>query len=120
MLTTLVSVGGYSQPNEYAKPEVGIVEVVTFKIKEGISYEDAKQKLLSLNECVEAFDGFIERRLSVNENDEWLDMVFWTNKEAALKAAELVMSNPKAMEVFAIMDETSLKINHYNTITLNN
>jgi len=112
-------VESFTQTIENSNPEIGIVEVVTFKIKEGISFKDAKQKLLSLNECIEAFDGFIERRLSTNENGEWLDIVFWTTKEAALDASELVMSNPKAIEVFAIMDEASVKINHYQTVNLN-
>ena len=92
------------------------IEVVTFRVKAGISKEEAGEKLSTLNEIVETYDGFIKRIFSVNEEGQWIDIVHWTSKELALKAAEDVAKNQKAGAVFEIIDESSISMNHYEII----
>jgi len=112
----LVGLACQSQTQEKIEQKVGTIEIVKFKLKSGITPEEGKEKLLLLNQCVKEFDGFIERKLTVNEEGEWLDIVYWTSKDAALKAAEQVTKNPKALEAFAVIDESSMMMGHYNLI----
>ena len=120
LLTVLAVLGCHAQANSKME-QAATIEVVTFKVKPGVQIEQAKEKLTLLNECVQAFDGFIYRSFSVNEEGQWIDIVYWTSKEAALKAGEQVMNDPKAQEVFAIIDESSMQMNHYSLLdTFNN
>ena len=114
LLTVLVGLECQSQIK--VEQEVGIVEVVTFKLKSGIDTEEGKKKLLQLNDCVKHFDGFIERKLTLNEKGEWLDIVYWTSKRAALNAAEEVSKDPKAIEFFSVIDESTIVMGHYDLI----
>lgn len=100
--------------------EAKTIEVVTFDVKAGVSKKEASRKLAGLNELVKNYEGFIKRDLSCNEDGKWVDIVYWTSKELALKAASEVASNEKAAEIFAIIDENSVKMNHYEIINSSN
>ena len=115
-MALLVGLACQSQNTTNMEQTVKTVEIVKFKLKAGISAEEGKEKLLKLNQCVQAFDGFIERKLTKNEDGEWLDIVYWTSKEAALNAAEQVAKDPKALEAFAVIDESTIVMNHFDLI----
>ena len=93
---------------------IGTIELVTFKTKGGIPRLKAQKALESLNDCVKNYEGFIGRKLSFNESGEWLDLVYWTNREAADKASEQIMNNPAAQEAFSIINEATMKMYHYD------
>ncbi len=114
MLVTLMALGSLAQTTEKMDQKIGIIEIVRFKVKPGISEKEAREKLLMLDECVATFDGFIERKLSLNENDEWIDIVYWIDKSSAIKAAEEVMKIPKALEAFSIIDERTMQMDHFD------
>lgn len=114
MLATLIALGGHAQTTESMDQKIGTIEIVRFKVKQGISEKEAREKLLMLDECVATFDGFIERKLSLNENDEWIDIVYWKDKASAIKASEEVMKIPKALEAFSIIDESTMQMGHFD------
>ncbi len=112
ILIAILSVG--CQDNSTTmKKEFGTIEVVTFRMKDGITIPEAQTQLEKLNDCVRQFDGFIERKLSVNEEGVWMDIVSWTTNEAAQLAAEKVMQDPVALHVFDLIDESTMSIQHY-------
>ena len=114
LLAILVALECQSQTKNDMKSTT--IEVVTFSVKAGISNEEASEKLSLLNEIVKSYDGFIKRSFSVNEEGQWIDIVHWTSKELALKAAADVAKNQKAGAVFEIIDESSISMNHYKII----
>ncbi len=116
LLALLVGLGCQSQVKTSAQQPTGTVEVVRFKLKDGISDQEGRKKLLALNECIKEFNGFISRSLTVNEAGEWLDLVYWTSKEAALKAASEVSRDPKAIASFSVIDESTMSMSHYSLV----
>ena len=114
-LAVLLSLGCQSQTNN--EMEATAMEVVTFSLKEGVSNKEASHKLQALNELVRHFEGFIRRNISFDKDGNWIDVVYWTSKELAVKAADEVAKNQKAAEIFAIIDETSVTMNHYQIIS---
>ena len=105
---------GQAQTTENMDIKIGTIEIVRFKTKPGISQQKAKEKLLMLDDCIRTFEGFIERKLSINEKGEWVDIVYWENLTSARKAAEEVMKIPKALEAFSIIDESSIQMDHFD------
>ena len=88
-------------------------EVVLFRTKNDVSHEEALKKLNSLTQILQSFSGFLERKLSVSDDGLWMDYVTWRSKEEALATAKEVMQNPNAVEVFAIIEESSLQMYHF-------
>ena len=97
--------------------EAKTIEVVTFDLKEGVSKAEASRKLQALNEFVKDYEGFIKRSISCNEDGKWVDIVYWESRELAVKAASEVSHSPKAMEIFQVIDENSIQMNHYEVIS---
>ncbi len=92
----------------------GTIEVVFFATKDGLLESEVIKALTSLNHCVEGFEGFIGRKLSKNDDGQWMDMVYWTNKESAITAAEKIMQNPEALKAFEVIDESTMQMHHYD------
>ena len=114
LLAILVGLVCHAQQN----PEQNdvTVEVVTFRLKPGITPEEGQKKLLQLNEHVMHFEGFIERNLTVSEDGEWADIVHWTSLSHALNAAEQVAKNPEALAFFSVIDESTIAMHHYSLV----
>ena len=93
---------------------VGTIELVQFKLQDGISEKEGSEALEKLNDCIKDFEGFVSRKLSHDGKGNWLDLVYWTDRKLALKAGEQVMQNPVALEIFKVVDESSMTMNHYS------
>lgn len=119
VLLILAGIAGQAQIME-KDSNPSVIEVVTFRVKEGISSTKANQQLLDLGNVISSFPGYISRTLSKSENGEWIDVVYWQDLTSALNAAKSAEQNSDALEVFAIIDETSLRINHYQIINQTN
>jgi len=102
-----------AQTTEKMDNKIGAIELVQFKLQDGISDQEAIDALKKLNDCVKEFEGFIARKLAHDGSGNWIDMVYWTDKSFALKAAEQVMQNPTALEAFKVIDESSIQMNHF-------
>ncbi len=97
--------------------DVGAIEVVIFKTKPGISQEQARKALESLNDHVKKFDGFMGRKISVDENGHWMDLVYWESKSVALKASEEIMKVPAAIQAFEVIDESTMQLFHFDPLS---
>jgi enolase len=92
-------------------------EIVYTKFKFEISIEKQKELMAALNQVVQTFDGFESRNYFYSDElGAWVDIVTWTNSQAALAANKLAMENAEALKVFAYMDETNMIFSHYQQI----
>ena len=79
-----------------------VLELVVFKLKEGISHE----RLLATGDAVSSWikqqHGFISRELSYDaEGDRWIDLVWWRTIEDAQTAAAAAMTSASCAPMFA-------------------
>ena len=97
---------------------IGAIEVVIFDIKPGYSREQAQAALETLNDCVAKFEGFMERKLAIDDKGKWVDIVYWESQEHALRAAEEIMNDPAALEAFEVIEEESMQMFHFSPVSL--
>ena len=91
-----------------------VFEIVSTKFKEGTPIEKQKKAMAKLNAVVKEFEGFKSRDYYYSaDNGRWVDFVVWSDQELAVKASELAMNDPKAGEVFSLMDENTMIFSHY-------
>lgn len=96
-----------------------IVEMVLWKSKEGISIEEAKNSITTLNDFVKQQPGFISRKTALAEDGMFLDIVLWTDLASAKMASEKAMQNEETAKVFSTIDEKEMTFQHFeifNTI----
>jgi len=94
-----------------------VFEIVSTKFKEGISMDEQKRAMANLNEVVKQFEGFKSRDYFYSaDSGRWVDFVVWSDHELALKASESAMRDPKAGEVFKLMDDSSSIFSHYERV----
>ena len=82
---------------------VGIVEVVQFKARPGVSDAQICDAADALQRDVQHLPGYMHRRLLKSQDGQWLDIVDWTGLGEALQAADVIMARPSAqsfMECF--------------------
>lgn len=93
--------------------KTGIVEMVQFRLREGVSEKEGIEALTQLNDCIKQFEGFISRKLSKDEEGNWLDLVYWTDKQSATAAGQKIMQAPEAQPAFKVVDKTTMLFRHY-------
>ena len=89
------------------------VEVVIYKLKPGVTDSKATQVFEESNELLKTYRGFVSRQLAQAADGTWMDTVLWESMDAAKFAAAEVMKNPKAQDLFSILDETQLNFYHF-------
>jgi len=90
-----------------------VIELVLFKVKEGIS----EQQLLSTSDEInKGFlslqKGFLSRKLAKNE-DNWTDIVLWETMEDALNAMKAAEHSSVSMPFFQCIEESSCELQHF-------
>jgi len=94
-----------------------IYELVSFKYKNGVSFEEQQEATERLSDIVASCRGFKFRNFYYSEGANcWFDFVSWETMEDAKKASNQVMENPVAQEVFALMEQESIMCSHYSKI----
>jgi len=89
-------------------------EIISMKFKDEVSFEEQKQAMSTLNSIVTTFEGFKARDYFYSEeNQRWIDFIVWTDLSLAKKASTIVMNNPTATAVFALMEEESMIFSYY-------
>jgi len=92
-------------------------EIVVTKFKESINQTEQQQAMQTLNTIVTKLAGFKSRDYYYsNENQYWVDFVVWDDKSSAKQAAEQIMQNPKATDIFSLMDNEKSIFSHYQYI----
>lgn len=93
------------------------IELVLFKPKPGISADEVKDSLTSLNSVLESYDGFVSRQLAEGKENQWMDLVFWETIEHAKFAAEDVTKNENAIKAFGVIDEKEMSFFHFEPVS---
>ena len=65
---------------------------------------------------IEKYQGFISRKLSVNEDGLWMDVVYWTDLKSAENASKHILENKLAQKYFEMIDDNTVECNHFNVI----
>jgi len=97
--------------------KIGTIETVLFKTKAEYSREQVIEAATAVNSVVDNFDGFIARKLAwSDENQSWIDIVYWSDKASAEYAAKEAMKSPVCQPFFQMIDESSMQFMHYNPV----
>ena len=89
-----------------------VLEIVSFKLIEDAD-EASFLKAAAGTETVLRDRGALVRRYLVRDaNGTWTDVIEWTSMEAALTAAEAVMSHPDFAPFGALIDNDTVDMRH--------
>lgn len=89
-----------------------IVEVVSFKLNDGVSETDFLKTIPPTSKFIMSLDGFISRRLSCDDSGTWLEHVEWENMDKAKAASDAFMKEEGLMPMMQAIDEKSIKMAH--------
>ena len=90
-----------------------VIEMVLFRTNEGVTSEEAKSKLMNVNKFLVNQEGFISRKISVSDDGEFLDIVYWADMNSATAAANNLMKDPEICKNFSIIDEETQVFKHF-------
>ena len=98
--------------------EAKCVEVVVFKLNEGVRREQFLKHAAITQAKIEQYDGFFDRQLLEGEDGQWTDIVHWESKEAAFSAAELIMQDEACMPFMQAINPDSMQMMHLHPVAL--
>ena len=90
-----------------------VIEMVLFKVNEGIEIEFAKKELIKVNELLVEQEGFVSRKIAICDDGQFLDIVYWTDMESAKTAAEKAMRDPEFVKICRVIDEKTELFKHF-------
>ena len=93
--------------------KVKIVELVLFKLNEGVSLEEGKKSMKALSAFVQTQPGFVSRKTSVSKDGHFLDLVFWTDLALAQQASEKAMQNEDLLKHFSVINQETMTFDHF-------
>lgn len=101
-----------------ALPQVAVasdvVEVVTLKLKNGVSYADfAPIDKAVETQHVSKQPGFISRKSAAGQNGEWLVVIHWRSAKDADASMASFASAPAAKDFMANIDASTLAMKRY-------
>ncbi len=94
-----------------------IIEIVSFKLADGVSDADFLRTVPASNVFLEARAGFISRRLSKGDDGTWLEHVEWENLEAAQTASDAFMKDASLKPMMQAIDGANATMGH-NTLMI--
>jgi hypothetical protein len=90
------------------------LEIVTYKLNDSVSdgafmkaSEDMERQFAAKQK------GFVTRIVGMSDSGEWVDVVTWETMEDALAASEAAMKSPACAPMFAMIEESSIKMHHF-------
>jgi hypothetical protein len=88
------------------------IELVSYKLKSGITTAQLQNTHDSLNSFCSQQEGFIYRSISKDQDNTWFDIVYWQNMECAQKAGEKFMQDEICHTLSELIDENTLVMRH--------
>ncbi|MEK3883013.1 hypothetical protein [Paenibacillus sp. PL2-23] len=87
------------------------VEVVSYRLKEGVSEEMFMEAVDLLAELLSG-ESALKKREVFREEDSgtWVEVAEWTSREAAKQCEARVMADPRMSEAMALIDESTLRM----------
>ena len=95
-----------------------VIEIVTFKLKPGVTQEQYLEKYQPVLEKVlkENSDFVSLQNLYDSESGMMANYVVWKSLEEAKKANAEFMKNPIVAEWFGLIEQSSIQMNHFKEI----
>jgi hypothetical protein len=94
------------------------LEIVTFKIKDGIKIPDFLKASAELEEgFARKQQGFLSRTFAQAEGNEWVDVIRWNTMADAEAASKAAMESPACAPMFGMIDEPSVKMMHFEILS---
>ncbi len=87
------------------------VEVVMFKVKDGVSEQSFLNSAKGMLSTLQSWDGFISRELINTGNQNWIDVVHWRDLKAARTAQQKAMESESCLLFFYYLK----KVSNYST-----
>lgn len=91
-----------------------VTEVVLFKTKQDVDFTKMQTVAKQLDAVLANLDGFIDRELAYDGHGQWIDIVHWRDRDAALAASRAVLAIPACQPFFALIDERTVNMMHFS------
>jgi len=92
--------------------KVGLIEITTFKLNQGITEIEFKNSALSMQkDFLEQQNGYIKRTLTVSQDSLWTDIVFWKDQQSAEMAMQAAEKSELVVPFMEKIDFNSTKMN---------
>jgi hypothetical protein len=95
-----------------SSPTPGTVEVVLYRSRPGVTDQQLVEASDALQTDLEAFPGYIRRRLMKTGDGLWVDTVDWRSLKQAEAAAAAIMERPSAARFMALVEESTIQMLH--------
>jgi aspartate/tyrosine/aromatic aminotransferase len=93
-----------------------VIELVTFKLKEGVTEEHFLTASDEVNTgALSLQKGFINRKLVKNE-DIWVDIVLWETMDDAMNAAKAIVQSPISIPFGECIEQSTCQMQHLTVI----
>ncbi len=91
------------------------VEYLHFKLVEGANPDDFLRETLAVDPVLEEYDGFVARHLARNDDESWVEIVYWETLEDAEAALPRFVEDPRTKGFLALVDSDSMSVK-YSTL----
>lgn len=91
---------------------MNILELVTFRLADGINEADFLEVNEHLNTWVKEQPGFAYRALAKAEDGSWTDSVYWSDLENAKAAQAAFGEQPELMPMMTMIAPDSVNVTH--------
>jgi len=88
------------------------IELVTFRLQPGTDRAAFLDNARRTEAAVRRQPGFVARMLTEGEDGTWSDIVTWASHDAAMAAAEHIMSDPDFAPFGAMIHGPSVRMSH--------
>lgn len=93
------------------KELIGMVEITTFTLNQGVTAEAFEQAAQAMQMAFLAKQaGFIKRTLTLSASGVWTDIVSWQDEASAKKAMQAAENTPEVMPFMEKIDFNSVKM----------
>ncbi|WP_298425539.1 hypothetical protein [uncultured Kordia sp.] len=96
--------------------KVGTVELVIFDTYPQYSKAEVIAAAKAVNPVVEKFDGYIGRKLTVDKNGKWTDIVYWTDLKSAEHAAQEILKSETCQKFFGMINQETMQFMHLEPV----
>ncbi|MCP4320587.1 MAG: hypothetical protein GY951_09475 [Psychromonas sp.] len=96
------------------------LEVVHFQSNPEVTDSQRTEAANNMLETLQSWTGFIKRELIKVSDNQWIDVVHWTDSEAAMMAQESAMQSEACLGFCSLMTVSEEQMYHGNIVlTLN-
>ena len=88
------------------------IEMVSYRLKAGISIDDLRATHAGINAFCLAQPGFLYRSISQDEHQTWFDVVYWKSMDDANAAGEAFMQNSAGQVLANLIDNNTMQMRH--------